>query len=78
MPRFFFHLQEAEQRIQDDVGIELPDVQAALDYAEQAARDILSDEVRQGEVVDQESIQVIDESGALVSSLLVKSVVNFK
>jgi len=63
MPRYFFHVFDLEW-YRDCEGEELVDVAAAMDQAEQVARELLEGEER---VNDGDSrIEVVDEHGLIV------------
>ena len=73
MPRFFFHLQQSERRLDDRAGQILQDADAAWEAAKAAARTLIaSDPSRQDiwitstfEVTDEEG-EVTDEEGEIV------------
>jgi hypothetical protein len=47
MPRFFFHVHD-ELDVVDDEGIELPDEETALAWAKHEARELAADAVKRG------------------------------
>lgn len=68
MPRFFFNLINSE-RIVDDEGSELPDVEAARAYAITSAREIIREDLAKGELPLSLCFRVIDENGAVAFTL---------
>jgi hypothetical protein len=63
MARFYFHLQEGGNLLEDSDGTDLPDVDAARLEAILAARDILSDAIRTGRGKVAEAFVIADEAG---------------
>lgn len=78
MPRFYFHIKDGEKLIQDREGVEMPGVSAAFDEANKAAREILAERVRRGDVVDGHEFEVHDEGGAKLFNLPFKAVLRFE
>ena len=62
MPRFFFHLHNDEDTL-DEEGRELPDVAAAQAEALFDARHMAAESVRSGHLNLSHFVQVADESG---------------
>lgn len=75
MPRYFFNLINSE-RIVDDEGSELPDLEAARVSAIVSAREILREDLVKGELPLSLCFRVTDESGALVFTLPFKDAVS--
>lgn len=70
MARYFFHLVENDQRIVDEIGVDLPNADAALQEAELGARDILAEEMLKGDKVGGiRIIEVADESGLTLATV---------
>ena len=65
MPRYFFHLYD-ELQVLDEEGVELPDDEAARETALQNAREIACAEVEQGQLVLDHHIDMVDENGRQV------------
>ena len=65
--RYFFHLHNDIQT-QDEEGLELPDLAAARLHAEQAAREMAAESVRQGHLNLSHCIEVVsaDETERLI------------
>ena len=68
MPRFFFHIFDHVE-ILDDEGMELPDAEAARSAALAGARAMICDQVKEGRLCLNHRIEVEDEAGATVLSI---------
>lgn len=69
MPKFFFHVRD-DMDVPDDEGAELPDVDAARDYAARSARVLMCETLRQdGRITLHHQIDVEDEAGGLLASV---------
>ena len=63
MPRFHFHLHE-EDEVEDDEGLELPDLAAAMAHALESARDIACANIVEHRTVDLDHfVEVTDGEG---------------
>jgi hypothetical protein len=70
MPRYFFHIEDANRRrIRDEEGIELDGLDAVREEALQSARELMSDNVLQGRRADGNRFVVTDEAGAIVAEI---------
>jgi len=69
MARFFFHLRDCSGELIDEEGTELPSLAAAREKALEAARDILSHEMKAGRLNLSCRIDIADEQGRVVGSL---------
>ena len=78
MPHFFMHLTDGDKRTDDPQGRSFADLPAARDEAVRAAREIVAEKVRHGEVVDGEAIEICDASGMLLDTVTLKSVFQVK
>lgn len=77
MPRYFFHLFD-DIIVQDEEGVELPNLAAARLRALIGARDIISEQVRHGYFVLSHRIDVADEQGEKVLTVTFKDAVDIK
>ena len=68
MPRFFFHIID-DLVINDDEGIELPDVEAARGTALTGARAMICEQVAKGRITLHHRVEVEDEDGGPVLTL---------
>ena len=69
MPKFYFHLTDGEHTEMDDVGADLPDVDAACDEARKFIEEIRSDL----EQPNRAFVAIVDERGTIVGTIPVKS-----
>lgn len=76
MPRYFFHIRAHGQVECDTEGVELPNADAARREAIAAARDMVVEAVVGNNVIDQRKIEVVAESGDLVATVPLQSVIN--
>lgn len=74
MPIFYFHLRKNGEITQDREGIDLPGARAALEEATQAARDLIAEKVKRGEIVNGDEFVVHDDLGSQLFTLPFKSV----
>ena len=74
MPRYFFDLYD-DMVVQDDAGLELPDVEAARREAIRSARAMACAEVLEGHLNLQHRIEVKDEHGHHVATVRFADVV---
>jgi hypothetical protein len=78
MPRFFLHLCDRSASVFDNDGIELQDLTAALEHAAWCVRDIVSNCILSGQVVDLGSyIALYDIAGLELARVLFREVVTF-
>jgi hypothetical protein len=67
MPRFFFHVHNGVEA-PDDNGTDLPDWEAALDFATREARAIMADDLKHsGRIALHHRIEVADEDGPVAT-----------
>jgi hypothetical protein len=78
MPRFFFHLREAENWISDDEGQVLDGTEAALESAQLSGREILAEKVRAGDAIDNEQIEIVDEDGEKIAVVKLKDLLRLQ
>ncbi|HYJ30062.1 MAG TPA: hypothetical protein VEW25_06950 [Allosphingosinicella sp.] len=69
MPHFFFHFQHGQARLQDRLGVDLPDAEAAWYQGYRNARDILTASERDRRQWGEHRLEVEDEFGARVWTL---------
>jgi hypothetical protein len=78
MPRYYFHIRERGLLIKDHEGIELPDILKAKSEAEAAAREILAEKVRLGDIVDGQEFEIYDAWGNRMLNVPFKSVLKLR
>ncbi|WP_416349299.1 DUF6894 family protein [Rhizobium sp. AN88] len=69
MPRYFFHVRDAEGLSVDMEGAILSTDEQARQEAVQAAREMLSEKILKDEVVDGSSFEVIRGDGHLIARI---------
>ena len=78
MPRFYFHMCNGQGFMEDEEGTELADKAAAYDKAVVAAREVMGNELRMGELDLTSFIQVEDEAHKLVLTLTFDEAVSIR
>jgi hypothetical protein len=74
MSRYYLHLRDHSDELLDLEGVELPDIQALKKSVLDAARGVLSDDLKSEGVVDlRYRIDAEDQSGAVVHTLTFKN-----
>ena len=66
MTRYFFHIKYKAKMIHDEEGVDLQDLDAVRKEAEESARQITSDRLLFGELVEDEAFVVTDEQGETI------------
>lgn len=66
MTVFFFHLRDGDQFVPDETGMDLPGIEDARREALQAARDMLADQLRAGEALDGQRIEITSQDGQVL------------
>lgn len=69
MPRYYFDIKSNEDFVEDPEGVELKGDGEAREEAIDAAREILAERVRKGEVIDGHVFDVRDDDGTKVFTL---------
>lgn len=75
MLRHYFHFRDRDEFIVDDVGMDLPDLAVVRENALAAARDMAADKTQAGEPIGHEAIEVVDDDGAPVISVVLRSAI---
>lgn len=70
MPRFYFNVRDGVPVIQDRVGIELPDLAAAIEHARKEAVLVVSGLRSQPDLLKDLRIQVCDEDATCWKGLI--------
>jgi hypothetical protein len=63
MPRYFFHFESHGVRVQDEVGLALPDLEAAWYQAVRSGRDLIHAETTIGCSWEGRTVEIADETG---------------
>ena len=66
MPRYFFHLQQSERRLDDRAGQILHDADAAWETAKATARTLMASDPSRQDVWVTSVFEVTDQDGAIV------------
>lgn len=66
MTIYYFHLRDGDAFIPDETGMDLTDIREARDEALQAARDMLADQLRAGEALDGQRIEITAADGKVL------------
>jgi hypothetical protein len=75
MPKFFFHVRDADGEIgRDTEGQELPDLEAARAEAINAHREMLGERLLHGGSLNHRQMEIADESGTLLAVIDAKDV----
>ena len=69
MTRYFFHICSRTERIEDWEGADFDTLEAALAEARLAAREILAEDLRKGQVDETRRFEIVDDQGRLVGRL---------
>jgi hypothetical protein len=77
MPRYYFHVHGPRDRLRDEVGVVLPDVEAAWYQAVRSARDLIRADVQIGCPFDEQAIEIADEKGRPLEQVPLKDVARY-
>lgn len=69
MMRYFFHIRSVRGTILDEEGDELADAGQARLNAVQAVRELVAGQIRIGQTIPDNSMEVHDEAGSLVCTV---------
>jgi hypothetical protein len=69
MPRYFFHICNGTGFVEDEQGLNLPDQETAYKKAVEAARGVMADDMRKGELDLTSFVEVEDEARTLLLTL---------
>lgn len=74
MPRYYFHIRCEDGLIRDPDGTELADLDAARSEAEQSARDLLANLLKNGKELDGQVFEISDDTGNVLETLPFRNV----
>jgi hypothetical protein len=77
MPRFYFHLENRGARVRDEVGLALPDAEAAFYQAVRSGRDLIMAESRIGGRVEDQTVEIEEEGGMPVDRIPLREIARF-
>jgi hypothetical protein len=72
--RYFFNVRDAVGMIPDEEGSDLSGIMAARLEAVDSARDFAMDDLRCGNPVQARSIEITDQDGAILETVLVRDI----
>ena len=75
MSRYFLHLRDGDELIEDLEGSEFPDLEAARAEAIGAARDFVADQARSGRIMDQWQYEIWDAAGRMLAAVPLRAAV---
>lgn len=75
MPRYHFNIIDGENLIPDAEGQDLPNLEAARFEARCSARDLAIQEMKAGIPIDGRKIEIADENGKPLESIMVRDVI---
>jgi hypothetical protein len=77
MPRYYFHVHGPKDRLRDEEGLVLPDVEAAWYQAVRSARDLIRADVHLGCRFEEHAIEIADDRGRPLDQLPLKDVARY-
>jgi hypothetical protein len=67
VPRYFFHIRDGDELIEDFEGSEFPDLETAKAEALETALDIIAERVRSSVDLDGRAFEIADEDGIVLA-----------
>jgi hypothetical protein len=77
MTRYFFNVRSGSTYIPDTEGQEHADLGAAKEEAETAAREIVSEAVKYGNVIDSREFEITDAEGTVCATVPFRDMLRF-
>ena len=77
MPHFFFHFESRGVRVRDEIGLRLPDAEAAWYQAVRSARDLIRAEESLGCSWEEQAVQIEDATGIPVDRVPLLEIARF-
>ncbi|AAK90846.1 hypothetical protein EN41_04495 [Agrobacterium tumefaciens] len=78
MPRYFFHVRDAQGLSVDMEGAILSTDEQAKREAVQAAKEMLAEKILRDEILDGAAFEVVRSDGILIAKIPLKSVIRLK
>jgi hypothetical protein len=75
MPRYFFHVRDGDDLILDREGLELPDLDSALEECRSLVRTVLNEDQHRAILSPGRQFEIVDELGRLVLVIPFRAVV---
>jgi hypothetical protein len=76
VPRYYFHICDAEGMSRDEEGSDLPDIDAARREAKASARDLITQYMKNRAPVTGQKLQIVDETGEVLEIMDLRDVLN--
>lgn len=76
MKRYFFHICDDKGSISDGEGMDFLDDEAARREGEASARELLVDNIRSRQAVDDRRIEVMSEGGEVIATYRLRDLLN--
>ena len=76
MPRFYFHICDAEGMSHDEEGSDLPDIDAARREAKASARDLITEYMKNRKPINGQTLQIADADGNVLEIMDLRDVLN--
>lgn len=77
MPRYYFHFESRGVRTRDEIGLALPDAEAAWYQAVRSAQDLIRAEKSLGCSFLEQTVAIEDEEGAPIDKVPLQEVARF-
>jgi hypothetical protein len=74
MARFYINFRKGDLLVIDDEGIELPNIEAARDWAIASARDLVSEAIKYNGDITVQAVVITDEDGQEVMTIVMRDV----
>jgi hypothetical protein len=74
MARFYFHIQDGADLIEDEEGVELLSADHAREVAVQSAREICSEAIKTGKELKADALVITDEAGKQLTAVPIMEV----
>jgi hypothetical protein len=78
MPRFYFNIRDGIPVIKDHVGVDLPDLDAAIEEAKREANLVVSGLRSQPDLLKSLKVQICDADGAILQQVDLPDVAGFR
>jgi hypothetical protein len=66
MTKYFFHVRDRSELISDTEGVDLPNLEAAMDECQRIVQEVLNENASRAELVSDRQFEITDEQGRLV------------
>lgn len=73
MPRYFFNIKNGDDRAEDTIGTELPDIEAARKKALGAARNRMADRIQNGQLLGDDEFAICNAVGKCLLTIPYRS-----